>query len=592
MSGWTRLNARGAGCGLSGARERAATKVRSMTDRKKTGSGRGARASSRGRRRAQAAASTPPSQKIQQNLEEAEADAVKAAMEKREAEGETESETKGGADEPASSSEAEAVDADHAKRIAKESRGEAEDAEVLSEESPAPEEAEAEEETAGPKPGTQAPPKPEPLFKTRTARPIGAETKPTEFPFTVAVASAVAGGVIGALVILIGASQAGLFGGDTTALEQRLAAVESRGAGASQTSVEALEARLAELRSDLDAAAAPGSDPGAAEERRVLQMAQDQLGDANRSLTERLGALETAMADRQASEAETLETLRAEIAALGAGSSGEAGAGGPVQDPRVAGLEQRLSALESDVAAQAETLAADAQDAAPQTDVLAEIGAEIEPLKQQIATLQHQIEGGAEDAREIATALGALQDRVAALESEAKAFAQGEAAIGVAFGVLSQAVAGSAPYADSLATVERIAEVEAPAALKDHAETGLPSVGSLAARFDGASRDALTTLAQAEADEEGDVADAIAKRLSSFVVIRRTEESEGDDPAAVLSRAEARIDEGDVAAALREIDKLPQAARSGMGDWLRDAHVRADAEAALDDLRRELLPAQ
>ena len=61
---------------------------------------------------------------------------------------------------------------------------------------------------------------------------------------------------------------------------------------------------------------------------------------------------------------------------------------------------------------------------------------------------------------------------------------------------------------------------------------------------------------------------------------------EGDDPDAVLSRANASVEAGDIAAALDEIQALPENARQvpAMAEWLAGAQAYNDAQAALSDL--------
>ena len=76
----------------------------------------------------------------------------------------------------------------------------------------------------------------------------------------------------------------------------------------------------------------------------------------------------------------------------------------------------------------------------------------------------------------------------------------------------------------------------------------------------------------------------LRRQLGARSVIPR----EGSDPDAVLSRAEAAVRDGRVADALREIDALPQGAKDAMQSWSADAKVRADAEAAVQDLSQRL----
>ena len=53
---------------------------------------------------------------------------------------------------------------------------------------------------------------------------------------------------------------------------------------------------------------------------------------------------------------------------------------------------------------------------------------------------------------------------------------------------------------------------------------------------------------------------------------------------AILSRAEAALDAGDLRSALTELEALPDDAASAIADWREAAETRAAAVAALNDL--------
>ncbi len=62
----------------------------------------------------------------------------------------------------------------------------------------------------------------------------------------------------------------------------------------------------------------------------------------------------------------------------------------------------------------------------------------------------------------------------------------------------------------------------------------------------------------------------------------------GNDPDAILSRAEADLTKGDLAAALKEVMALPDAARPAMAGWLARAHLRQNAADAIAALGKTL----
>ena len=76
--------------------------------------------------------------------------------------------------------------------------------------------------------------------------------------------------------------------------------------------------------------------------------------------------------------------------------------------------------------------------------------------------------------------------------------------------------------------------------------------------------------------------------LRTQVGARSLEAREGDDPDAVLSRAEAALARGDIAAALDEIATLPAVGQDAMADWVALAETRRTALAAAADLAAQL----
>ena len=67
---------------------------------------------------------------------------------------------------------------------------------------------------------------------------------------------------------------------------------------------------------------------------------------------------------------------------------------------------------------------------------------------------------------------------------------------------------------------------------------------------------------------------------------RSIEARDGDDPDAVLSRANAEVEAGRIAEALSQIETLPDAGREAraMADWLNRANAYTQAQSALTDL--------
>jgi hypothetical protein len=136
------------------------------------------------------------------------------------------------------------------------------------------------------------------------------------------------------------------------------------------------------------------------------------------------------------------------------------------------------------------------------------------------------------------------------------------------------------------AALARLDGIDIPAALSASAGEGVPTLGQLQDAFPPAARAALDASRQVSA--EGTVKDRLTTFLQSQTGIRSLAPKEGDDPDAVLSRAEADTGQGRLQDAIAEISKLPEAGQEQMADWVEMARRRAEAVAAADQLATSL----
>ncbi|MGX0974546.1 hypothetical protein ACSSVY_000242 [Roseovarius sp. MBR-51] len=211
-------------------------------------------------------------------------------------------------------------------------------------------------------------------------------------------------------------------------------------------------------------------------------------------------------------------------------------------------LEGRLSALEERPAAQGDSVPS----------------AELEDLRAALAAQASEIEAlrGAADAEEAA----ARDSAVATLRR-------------AALTRVMTALDSGSDFAPALTDL-RDTGAEVPDVLADQADTGVPTQAALVESFPEAARAALAT-ARAES---GDTVAGVGGFLKSQLGIRSLNPQEGDDPDAVLSRAEAALIEERLADALAEIESLPEAARATMQDWVAEATRRQEALAAAEAL--------
>jgi hypothetical protein len=81
-------------------------------------------------------------------------------------------------------------------------------------------------------------------------------------------------------------------------------------------------------------------------------------------------------------------------------------------------------------------------------------------------------------------------------------------------------------------------------------------------------------------------------RIGAFLLAqtgaRSLEPREGADPDAILSRAEAALEGGDLETVLTEIATLPEAGQAALSDWVALAEQRLAATNALGALAQSL----
>ena len=247
-------------------------------------------------------------------------------------------------------------------------------------------------------------------------------------------------------------------------------------------------------------------------------------------------------------------------------------------------LEARLSALEDRPEAAADPAAG--QQVADQlqalTQRLDEQQAQLDKMAQNgsfdpeaAGALQQQIEAAAADAEARLEAARAEAESLQAAAEESTRRAEAVAAIASLQAGLDRGVTPE----DARATLES-AGLETPEALA----TEVPSLTSLQADFPEAARAALrASLRDSSSSGQGNM---LTNFLKAQTNARSIEARDGDDPDAVLSRANAEVEAGRIAEALSQIEALPAAGRDApaMADWLNRANAYTQAQSALTDL--------
>ncbi len=299
---------------------------------------------------------------------------------------------------------------------------------------------------------------------------------------------------------------------------------------------------------------------GGGDDTAEIDAALDRQSEALAALQSRIEEL--AAAEPAAPPAVDLAPVTDRLDALGARLDENSGAVQSLAD-RVSTLEERpvfTGDVNEDAAEAAEAVAAMEEQVRAQEEEAARLAAEAEAARQ-----------AAEEA--IAEARAAAE--AAAAEAEAEAT---RAAAEAALQRLRLAVADGEPFAEPLGAVAGIADV--PDALSAAADTGVATVEALQDRFPPQARAALP-VALRETAGEGAM-DRLGAFLQGQIGGRSIEPRDGDDPDAVLSRAQAAVNDGDFASALDEIGALPEAAQAAMADWITAARTRVAVTQALD----------
>jgi hypothetical protein len=224
------------------------------------------------------------------------------------------------------------------------------------------------------------------------------------------------------------------------------------------------------------------------------------------------------------------------------------------------------------------------------SETLTALTGQITDLEGRIAALESRpaAQGGgvpAADLEELRASLAAQAAEVEALRAAAdaqEAAARDSAVATLRRAALTQvrtALDTGSDFAPALSEL-RDTGTEVPEVLAEQAETGVPTEAALIETFPEAARAALA----AARAESGDAVAGVGGFLKSQLGIRSLSPQEGDDPDAVLSRAEAALAEGRLSEALTEIETLPEAARAPLEAWVALATRRQEALAAAEAL--------
>ena len=231
-------------------------------------------------------------------------------------------------------------------------------------------------------------------------------------------------------------------------------------------------------------------------------------------------------------------------------------------------LETRVAALEDRPVADGSGISAAMIDAYQKE--LEDLRASLEQQRAENEALAENISVVADKAR---AQIADVQKQSARLEARA------------AFSRIQAAMDSGASYSAALSEVAATG-AEIPAALSAAAQSGVPTLASLQRSFPEAARAGLD--ASIKATVGTGALDKIGAFLKTQVGGRSLEPREGDDPDAVLSRAEANLRDGRLDEALSQLQTLPEEGRDAMTSWIDLAQSRIETLAAADVLSERL----
>jgi hypothetical protein len=278
----------------------------------------------------------------------------------------------------------------------------------------------------------------------------------------------------------------------------------------------------------------------------------------------------------------------------------------PVPDQkRAEEMDARLTKLEA---------AAAAPRASASDPAIAEKLAELDRRAEQALAAAQEAKGSAEAAATQAqkadtqtaanpaerSELEALAARFTALERQVKADEQrlGKVAAGadrtVRLALLAMelriAVERGAPFTAELQAAKQLAEN--PSALGPLDAAAATGVATPAALAQNLSKLAPAMLEAASAPRrDGGVMERLQASAERLVRIRRVEEASGDEPSAVIARAELKATRGDIAGALADVERLPEPVRAPAAGWIDAAKARLAAVDAAKMLAANALDA-
>jgi hypothetical protein len=357
----------------------------------------------------------------------------------------------------------------------------------------------------------------------------------------------------------------------------------------------ALRGRIAQVESTVARAGDGGRVESLAERVQALETASG--GD----LLSRLEALEAEVEGQGATQAQLpgddsqLVQLEQRLAALESAGSGAAPSdeGGAVLQEAVTALQERLAAL-------AARLPEDTQSRLSQIDERLGAAEQAESRLQQLSSsvdqLTQKLNTDEQQSQDLASQLSALSERLTGAENKLDAALRNRnraSALALIVGQLEAAIDEARPYQSQIETLTAMTQdsatsgddaiEQAVSALEPGAAAGVPSIATLRQSFGPVANEIVHA---ARAPDGDNLLDRATDNLMRLVTVRPVgNDVRGDTAEARVARAEAALDQGDLASAVAELDQLDGRPAEAAADWLSQAKLRLGADQAVAKLR-------
>jgi hypothetical protein len=158
------------------------------------------------------------------------------------------------------------------------------------------------------------------------------------------------------------------------------------------------------------------------------------------------------------------------------------------------------------------------------------------------------------------------------------------AAAALAAASLAEAAQSASPFDAELTSISHLLPPTTDVrSLQRLARQGAPTRAALAAEF---AETAVRAASAAHAPPEGSGFVArVGQALSRIVTIRRIDNTNGDGADAILNRAQHELEDGDLEAAVSDLDKLPAPAQNALARWRERAQRRLEIDRQVAAIR-------